>query len=221
MPAPRTLRALAPFLLLALASGLSAGDAVKSGPQSGALLPGPFDPLNLNGDKKGRPHCLVCEYALNPVVMVFAREPAEGKDGPLTELLKKLDEAVPKYREPELKAFVVFLSKEAKSSADDAKAGEQEELVEEAMARAAMIARLTARAEGLKNVIASVYPVAGPKGYNVSDKAEVTVVFYQRHRVLANWAFAEEKLTTEDVDAVLKKVDQTLSKEAKKGAKKG
>src|SRR5438552_12518183 len=53
-----------------------------------SILPGPFDSYNINGAKgKGRYHCLVCEFGHDPVVMVFVREPEEGKDGPLNTLV--------------------------------------------------------------------------------------------------------------------------------------
>src|SRR5215471_10836708 len=62
------------------------GQKITSGPQVGKLLPGPFDCLIINGPKKGRQHCLVCEGGLSPAVMIFAREPADKKDAGLTAL---------------------------------------------------------------------------------------------------------------------------------------
>ena len=41
------------------ASGVIAGDALKSGPQVGKVIPGPFHPLNLTGKMAGQKHCLV------------------------------------------------------------------------------------------------------------------------------------------------------------------
>ena len=48
--------------------------AVKSGPQVGEELAGPFHPLNVNGAKAGEKNCLYCANGANPVAMVFARE---------------------------------------------------------------------------------------------------------------------------------------------------
>lgn len=39
--------------------GVSAGQALKSGPQVGQSLPGPFHPLNCTGAEEGNKHCLV------------------------------------------------------------------------------------------------------------------------------------------------------------------
>src|SRR5262245_19924977 len=77
----------------AVAASARAQDAVKSGPQPGEVLPGPFHPYNATGDFKDRPHCLVCEYGLRPVVAVFARD-FPTPDNPLTKLLQALDEVV-------------------------------------------------------------------------------------------------------------------------------
>src|SRR5262245_42187528 len=59
---------------------------------------------------EGKYHCLVTEYDLDPVVMLFARglHDSEG----FKELLTKLDAACSKYRVRRLRAFVVFLDDE-------------------------------------------------------------------------------------------------------------
>ena len=36
--------------LVALVAGLAAASEIKSGPQPGEKIPGPFTPLNINGD---------------------------------------------------------------------------------------------------------------------------------------------------------------------------
>lgn len=46
--------------LAALATaGVVAGEALKSGPQTGKDIPGPFHPLNVTGAKAGQKNCLV------------------------------------------------------------------------------------------------------------------------------------------------------------------
>jgi hypothetical protein len=40
-------------------SGVWADDALKSGPQVGKMIPGPFHPLNVTGHKAGKKNCLV------------------------------------------------------------------------------------------------------------------------------------------------------------------
>src|SRR5262245_52629352 len=90
-----------------------AGEALKSGPQPGKPLPGSFHPFNVNGEKgKGKYHCLVCEYGLDPVVLVFADNP---KDPQVIDLLKRLDALVKKEQKTSyLHSFAVFLSGDAR-----------------------------------------------------------------------------------------------------------
>jgi hypothetical protein len=40
-------------------TGVFADDALKSGPQVGKGIPGPFHPLNVTGKKAGQKNCLV------------------------------------------------------------------------------------------------------------------------------------------------------------------
>ena len=41
-------------------TGLNAGGVVKSGPKVGEDVPGPFHPLNVTGESKGKKACLYC-----------------------------------------------------------------------------------------------------------------------------------------------------------------
>ena len=52
--------AVGAFAVVALATaGVIAGDALKSGPQEGKNIPGPFHPTNITGAMAGKKHCLV------------------------------------------------------------------------------------------------------------------------------------------------------------------
>ena len=51
---------LGAIVVTAMASACAvAGDALKSGPQVGKNIPGPFHPLNVTGSKAGEKNCLV------------------------------------------------------------------------------------------------------------------------------------------------------------------
>ena len=51
---------LGAFALAAIAMSVAfADDALKSGPQTGTDIPGPFHPTNLTGAQAGKKHCLV------------------------------------------------------------------------------------------------------------------------------------------------------------------
>jgi hypothetical protein len=211
------------IILLAAIIPLEAGEVFQSGPPKNKLIPGPFEPhapQNLNGKRKGSHHCLVCEYDRGHVVLIFAREPAKDKDQGLTDLLKKLDKAVEDYPKADFHAFVVFLSPDASSSANDPKLADPAKLVAEAAARDKLIARLQPRVDSLKNVIACIYPAVGPKDYALNDKADVTALYYYKYKVLANAAFQEGEFQPKDAEAFLKTVTDTLDKEKKKTASK-
>jgi hypothetical protein len=207
------------LLVLLLGSVLLAAQdegAIRSGPKEGAFLPAPFDSYNFNGPHKGRLHCLVCRYALNPVVLVFAREPEEGKDAALNSLIKRLEEATAEFKKDELRAAVVFLSPDAQSSATNPKEEDPAKLVEEAKRRDALFARLRTRAENLKGVDVAVFPAEGPKDYDINPKAEVTILFYQKLKVVLNRAFAPGALREEDIDKIMSTVREKIEPVKKK-----
>ncbi len=214
-------RILGGFLFCLSASLVVGQDEEKfvSGPQAGKILPGPFDALNINGKKaKGRQHCLVCENGLNPAVMVFVKDQAEGKDGPVNHLLAKLDEALDNHQAAYLGGFVVFLNPAARSSANNEKEADSKKLVEEAKDRDDYLKKLAERAEKVQNVVLACMPPEGPKDYKLNPKAEVTIVFYQKLKVLANWAYPEGKFSDGEADKVMKTVNEVLGEAKKKVA---
>jgi hypothetical protein len=190
------------------------GSSLQSGPKVGEILPGPIDAFNINGkNAEGRQHCLVCEYGLNPVAAVFAREPADGKDSTLTSLLTKLDDAVSRHKDDQgLGSFAIFLSPDGRNSVYNPGEKDPSKIVEEELARTALVKRLKERADKLKNVVVAFYPEEGPKDYHFNPKAEVTVLFYQKQKVLANFAFAPGKMTPADVDKIIETVDAAFKK---------
>src|SRR5436189_35705 len=84
----------------------ASAEHIKSGPQEGANVPGPFHPVNVTGEHKGEKFCLFCVNGENPVAMIFAREGSPE----LAKLVKKIDEATAKNKEKSMGSFVVFLS---------------------------------------------------------------------------------------------------------------
>ncbi|MBI3408373.1 MAG: hypothetical protein HY040_08450 [Planctomycetes bacterium] len=192
------------------------GDKIASGLGVGKILPGSFDSLIINGKYKGRQHCLVCEHGLNPAVAVFAREPGEGKDGPLNALLSKLDEVVERHPDESLGAFAIILSPDAKSSANNPDETDAAKLVEEARARDELVKRHSARTEKLKSLVVGCLLPEGPKGYNINPKAEVTVLLYERHKVVANFAFAPGKMSDADVGRIVAAVEKMATGSAAK-----
>lgn len=164
-----------------------AEDRLKSGLQPGEELTGLFEPLNVTGPFAGEQHCLVCENGANPVAMIFARELSE----PLVKLIARIDAATGQHKQRDMGSFVVFLS-------------DKEEL------RAQLEA--TAKKHKLAHIILSTFDPAGPEGFQVADKADVTVVLYENHKVQANHAFTKGQLTDKAIDAILADVPKILPK---------
>jgi hypothetical protein len=174
------------IVTLGLAVALSAAvafaeekTAVKSGPQVGEELAGPFHPLNVNGSKAGEKACLYCSNGSAPVAMIFARETSPE----LKALVKKLDAACAKNSKCKMGSFVVFCSKE-----DGIEAA----------------AKKLAKDTDLKKVVLCIDNPAGPKGYKVSKDADVTVVLYVDRTVKANYSFKKGEMKDKDIDAVIK-----------------
>src|SRR5262245_23342920 len=164
-----------------------AGEPVKSGLQPGEKITTIFEPLNVTGEHAGEPYCLICENGLAPVAMLFAHDVNE----PLLKLIGKLDEATEKNRSQEMGSFVVFLSE---------KEGLREQLA------------AAAKKRGLRRTVLSMYPPAGPEGFNVSAEAELTVVLYREHEVKANHALRRGELTDAASEKILADLPKILTK---------
>jgi hypothetical protein len=172
---------------LMVGSGL-AGDSLKSGPQVGKKVPGPFHPLNVTGDQAGQKFCLYCKNGEKPVAMIFARTVSE----PVAALIKKIDTATAQHSKCEMGSFVVFLNdtegleKSLKDLADKQK---------------------------IKHTILSIDNPAGPKGYGISKSADITVVLYTDRTVKANYAFTKGQLKSKDIDAIVADIKKIVPKQ--------
>lgn len=177
-------------------AGALSQDEAKSDKKGGELLPGPFQAFNATGPYAGRPHCLVCQYGLHPVALVFARDAGEP-DGPVLKLVKALDDAVEKNRAADLHSFTVFLN-------DD---------VENVDSRRVLVKRLQDLAEGLKlkHVVLALDRAAGPKDYNLSKEIDVTVLLYHDHKIANKLEFKKDTLNDEGIKSILDAVGKMLA----------
>ncbi|MSU79051.1 MAG: hypothetical protein EXS16_13265 [Gemmataceae bacterium] len=168
-----------------VSAGVQAGGALKSGPQAGTEVPGPFHPLNVTGEQAGKKACLYCSNGGNPVAVVFAREatPAVAK------LLKQLDDATVKNGKAEMGSYAVFCSdKDGLDKALTKLAGEQK----------------------LKKLILSIDNPAGPKDYQIAKDADVTVLLYLDFTVKANHAFRKGELNDASITKVVADVTKIV-----------
>ena len=165
--------------LVLLVGSAFAADDFKSGPQKPVMKIRAFNPTHCSGPGIGKKSCPVIANGANPVAMIFARNLSDG----LTSLVKKIDEATVKNARAEMGSFVVVCN-------DDEKvAGRLTEL---------------ARKEGLrKTILTTVDRRAGPPGYALEPKADITVVLYRKHSTKAQFAYAKGELKASDVDDVI------------------
>ncbi len=118
------------------------------------------------------------------MVCVFARKTSE----PLASLVKQIDSKIGENRE--LKSFVVLLSAESDKAAEDL--------------------RKLASSSGIKHVPLTVHGDPGEvPNYELSKKADVTVVMWSGHTVKAARGFKGE-LTEENIRAILSDVPKVL-----------
>ncbi len=172
--------------VVAVLGGIVLGADLKSGPQTGEKVPGPFHPLNINGEDAGKKACLYCKNGDNPVAVVFAR----SADNPtLKKLIAALDTATDKNAKAEMGSFVVYLA------ADDT-----------------LEAKLKAQAAEAKykKIVLSIESPEGPSKYNIARDADVTVLLYKEHVVAANYAFPKDKLTDADVEKIVADVSKIV-----------
>jgi hypothetical protein len=183
----RTHRCWLAALALTLSAGVALGADVKSGPQPGEKLAGPFHPLNINGEQAGKKNCLYCSNGDRPVAMIFARECTPE----LTTLIKKIDAATAASK-GKMGSFVVFLGK-----------GEDLESKLKSLVKKA----------NLKETVLAIDNPAGPEGYKVAKDADVTVVLYRQRTCKVNYAFKKGGLTDKDVSSIIASLPKIQSAE--------
>lgn len=184
------------FLLIAAAL-LVCGNAVpaekddlKSGPQAGENLPGPFLTLVAYSEEPslvGKKTDFFEQYGQDPAVLIFAREITK----PLTDLVKKVDAEAANKKSAKLRAIVVIVSDDDAVETNLKDFGEKHEL---------------------KNVNLAIMEPAGPKRYKLSKEADVTVVIYKRWKVEANHAFKKGELNEKGVEKILADVPKIVPK---------
>ena len=169
---------LSAVVVVALGSVVFAAD-FKSGPQAGEKVPGPFHPLNINGESAGKKACLYCKAGDSPSVAIFARN---ADDPVLQKLIVSIDEATVKNAKAELNSYVVFCS------GDDKLEAKLKDLAEKSK---------------LKELVLSIESDTGPEKYNINKDAEVTILVYKDRIVTANFTFEKGKLSESDIGEVL------------------
>ena len=187
-------------LLLLVPTAVTAADPpadARSVLKPGTNLPGTFLPYNVTGPAKGRFHCLISDFGLEPVVLVFARD-LEATPA-LKSLLQQLDQRIEKNPAARVHAFVVFVSDDLPDALtnDD----KREELAK----------RLDDLATGLalKHVVVTVDSPKDVEKYLLGD-ARTTAVLYNKFRVVAVYVVPPGGDGKAEVDQILADVGAKL-----------
>jgi hypothetical protein len=193
------------LLLLADTTFGQAPGTTPSTGQVGQLVPGTFPCYNVNGDRAKKFHCLVVQNELNPVIAVFATVVPQNADDPVGALLSKVEELVNKHKTAKLGGYAVFLTAEKDPLIDK---GSEAKIVQ----LEGMVTNLK-----LKEVtIGLEHPQAKPvAAWGIGAKDAVTVVVYDRHKVIARYAYTTEtgkSLTKANVDEIAAAVEKMIKK---------
>jgi hypothetical protein len=158
-------------------AGAGLADSVKSGPQVGDKVPGPYKPYNVTGAEAGKQACLYCKNGSHPVAVVFAREITPE----VAQLLKRLDAATVANEERSMGSYAVFCNS--------------------APALVGALSQLAGQL-GLQKLVLSTFSPAGPSAYQIAPEADVTVLLYNHMKVKANYAFKKGELTQAQVERI-------------------
>jgi hypothetical protein len=178
-------RGLLTLSLLGMCSAAMA-DPCVSGLNPG-MRPGPYSFILSTGVNRGQAQCFICETADRPAVVVFAR----GLSEPLGKLVGQLDKALAEHKAADLRAWVTFLS------SDQAKLDPE-------------LVRWTQK-HGLKSLpVGTFEDQTGPPSYRLAADADVTVLFFVKRKVVANFAFRAGELNDDARAEVMKSLPKIL-----------
>ncbi len=164
-------------LLLVCASLVNTAEPCVSGVPVGQK-PGPYSFLVASGPQRGQPTCYVCETADNPGCIVFARKASDS----LGKLLVQIDPLAARATNP-VKSWATVLGEKTISIDDLGK---------------------WAKAQGLKNIPVGVFDdVDGPPSYKIANDAEVTVLIFNKRKVVHNYAFRTGELDEKSIKQIV------------------
>lgn len=164
-----------------------AAEKVQSGLEKGAKVPA-FYVKDITGPAKdGEELCYRCRYGSQPVVTVFAKEMTEE----VAALTKELDGVVAKNRDQKMAGFVVLLSNDPEKAAPS-------------------LAKTAEKMKIEQLPLTTFNGTAGPKGYKINEKANVTVMMWVDGTVKVSEGFNKGELTKDAISKVVAETKQIL-----------
>lgn len=172
-------------LVVASVGLAGAAEKVVSGLEKGAKVPAFYVKDVTGPNKDGEELCYRCRYGNQPVVTIFAKEMTDE----VAALTKELDAVVAKNRDQKMAGFVVILASD--------------------QAKAATTLEKVAKDKKIEQLPLTTFKgTAGPKGYKINDKADVTVMFWVEGTVKVSEGFNKGELNSA---AITKLVGETKS----------
>lgn len=179
---------LASFAAVLMVAGIVIAADVESGLKVGDQV-GAYNVKDITGPNAGKSLCYRCNYGARPVINVFTRTVNDD----LAKLVKEVDKLVADNKDKKMAAFVTVLAEDADEIAPKLEA--------------------MAKKNGIKNVPLTIFDgEAGPEDYKISDKADVTVLLWNKHEVKANVSVAKGgKLDDKTIKAVVAGSEKILN----------
>ena len=186
-------------------------------------VPGSMNPDDRHPkDTTNKMHDLITEHGLNPVVAVFVRGEAKqgtGVDKLAVEMNKLM--TIPDYRGNKLASFVTFLRVEGMQKAEKVTNPDKSETTVELDAEYPADEKRDVYATGIRdlasfvkapNVVFSLAPLTSKAAtaWNIDEKDDVTVVFFNRNRIVERWKFGPEGPDDGQIKAILVAVEESV-----------
>ena len=176
-------------------------------------------------DRTNKLHCLICENGLSPTVAVFVRAPLAadvngqrqlvvGADSGLAKLIKATDLLLPKYRGDKLCGFVMFLQLEGGTKLVKVTAPDGTVKMVELDLEYPDDEKRDIYAKEIKDFSNAVKASTMPFGltatkskaiadWKIAEGDDVTVVIFNRLRIVKRWALKADAIGDEQVREVL------------------
>lgn len=198
------------FFLALLATPALAQDGGKP-LNVGDAIPGPFRVFVTSDDRfdskspnvrTGKMHCFICEAELNPTVAVFSRS-VPTAESPVIKVAATLNELVTAYRSDRFGAFVAFLTL-AKDYPEEEGRDEKANKVKDVAAQA--------KTTGVPYGVAAGKSAATDL-YGLQESDDITIIFFDRMKVIYKKTFTADKPpTADDLKALTDEVKKQLKK---------
>jgi hypothetical protein len=161
-------------------------DSCRSGLEPGQK-PGPYSAVICTGPERGQSYCYICETADKPAVVVFAR----NLNDCLANFVQRLDQAIADHKKADLRAWVTVLG------------ADQSTLDAEVVA--------WVQQHRIRSIPIGVFESTdGPPSYRLAADAEVTVLFFVKQKVVANFGYRAREMTDEQIERMMKMVPKIV-----------